>query len=145
MGENELSEEGLRRYVNSEVHLKVRSKGMEPIKFKSLFEASSFIGISRQTLKYAHMLINIRGPSLLEERVEPKFSSSSGVSQHNIYPSWISKIFASKMPHSDLNEILLRLNSGVVKCPCGQTFYFASEINLDMEFRLHLKFCSKLP
>ena len=66
MGENELSEEGLRRYVNGEVHLKVSSKGMEPIKFKSLFEASTFIEISRQTLKDAHMLINLRGPSLLE-------------------------------------------------------------------------------
>ena len=145
MGENELSEEGLRRYVNGDVHLKVSSKGMEPIKFKSLFEASAFIGISRQTLKYAHMLINIRGPSLLEERVELKFSSSSGLSQHNIFPCWISNFFASKMPQINLKEILLRLNSGVVKCPYGQTFYFASEIDLDMKFRLHLKFFSKLP
>ena len=54
MGENQLSEEGLRKYVNCEVHLKVSSEGMEPGTFKSLSEASTFIGVLRQTLKYAH-------------------------------------------------------------------------------------------
>ena len=36
MGENELSEEGLRKYINCEVHLKLSSKGMESSTFKSL-------------------------------------------------------------------------------------------------------------
>ena len=47
MGENKLNKEGLRKYVNHEVHLKASSKGMEPSTFKSLSEASTFIGVSR--------------------------------------------------------------------------------------------------
>ena len=54
MGEDELSEEGLRRYVNCKIYLKVNSEGMEPSTFKSFSEASTFIGISRQTLEYTH-------------------------------------------------------------------------------------------
>ena len=54
MGKNKLDEEDVRKYINHEIHLKVSSKGMEPGIFKSLSEASMFIGVSRQTFKYAH-------------------------------------------------------------------------------------------
>ena len=54
INENKLSEEDSRKYVNHEVHLKISFKGMEPSTFKSLSEASAFIGVSRQTLAYAH-------------------------------------------------------------------------------------------
>ena len=54
MGENKFDKESLKKYVNHEVHLKVSSKGMEPGTFKSLSEASTFIGVLKQTLKYAH-------------------------------------------------------------------------------------------
>ena len=54
MGENKLNEEDLREYVNQKIHLKVSSNGMEPCTFKSLSEASTFIGVLRQALEYAH-------------------------------------------------------------------------------------------
>ena len=54
MGENKFDEEDLRKYVNRTVHLKVSSEGMEPSTFKNLSEASTVIGVSRQTLEYAH-------------------------------------------------------------------------------------------
>ena len=54
MGENELSEESLRKYINCKVHLKVTSKGMEPREYNSLSDAARDIGVSRQTLEYAH-------------------------------------------------------------------------------------------
>ena len=49
---------------------------MEPSTFKSLSEASTFFGVSRQTLKYAH---KHKSPSSLKEKVEPKSSTSSGL------------------------------------------------------------------
>ena len=36
-------------------------------------------------------------------------------------------------------------SSGIGKCPCGQTFDYASERDRKMKFRLHLKFCSNPP
>ena len=50
IGENELSKEDLKKHINSEVYMNVSSKGMERSMFKSLSEASTFIGVSRQTL-----------------------------------------------------------------------------------------------
>ena len=121
---------------------------MEPGTFKSLSEDLYSLG-SRD--KLLNTLISIRDPSSLERKVQPRCCSSSGLSWHNIYPSWIdtfwinlSKFFASKMPHSNLKEILLLLNLGIGKCPCGQTFCFASERDLDMKLRMHHKFCSEL-
>ena len=54
MGKKDLSKEGLRKYVNHEVHLRVSSEGMEPSSFRSLSKASMFIRVSRQTLEYTH-------------------------------------------------------------------------------------------
>ena len=53
MSDNKLNEADLRKYFNCEVHLKVSSEKLEPSTFKSLSEASTFIGVSRQTLEYA--------------------------------------------------------------------------------------------
>ena len=44
------------------------------------------------------------------------------------------------MPHSNLKG-RSRILSG--KCSCGQTFDFASERDMKMKLRMHLKFCSK--
>ena len=134
MGENKLDGEGLRKYINREVHLKVSSKGVEPSTFKSLSKASTFIGVSRQTFEYAHKAQ--KNPSSLEGKVELKYSSSSGLSRHNIYP--VGEIFSGflkpypnflqvKMPHSDFKHIPNQLSLGVLKCPFRQTFDFASE------------------
>ena len=48
------------------------------------------------------------------------------------------------MPHSNFRKKSRQSNSGVEKCPCGQTFYFTSERNLEMKLRIHRKFCSKI-
>ena len=88
MGENKLDKEGLRTYINHEVHLKVSSVGMEPSTFKSLSKASMFIGVSRQTLEYAH---KHKRPLIAKKgKVESMYSSFSGLSRHSIYPSWIN-------------------------------------------------------
>ena len=34
---------------------------------------------------------------------------------------------------------------GVLKCPCGQTFDYKSDRDLDMKISMHKKFCDKLP
>ena len=54
MDENELREEALRRYFKHEIHLKISSKGMGPSTFKSLYDVSTFISVSRQTIEHAH-------------------------------------------------------------------------------------------
>ena len=54
MIEHKFSEEGLRKYVKHEVHLKVTSKGLEPTKFESLYNAATFMGVLKQTVAYAH-------------------------------------------------------------------------------------------
>ena len=52
---------------------------------------------------------------------------------------------ASKMPHSTFKERSHPFNSGAGKCPCSQTFDFASERDWDMKLRMHHKFCPKPP
>ena len=49
------------------------------------------------------------------------------------------------MPHSNFKERSYQFNSGVRKCSCGQTFDYASERDMKMKLRMHLKFCSKPP
>ena len=110
MGKSKLDEEDLKKYVNREVHLKVSSECMEPSTFKRLFEGSTFIGVLRQTLEYAH---KHKRPLIARRKGGAKvfFSSSSGLSRHNIYPSWINifwifktyqNFLQVKMPHSIL-------------------------------------------
>ena len=82
MGENKFDEEDLRKYVNCKVHLKVGSESMEP----STFNLRS-LGFRD---KLPSTLISIKDPSSSELKVEPKYSSSSGLRQHDIYPSWIN-------------------------------------------------------
>ena len=47
-----------------------------------------------------------------------------------------------KMPHSSFKERSQEFNTGVGKCPCGQTFKYTSERNMKMKLRMHRKFCS---
>ena len=49
------------------------------------------------------------------------------------------------MPHSTFNERPHPFNSGTVKCPCGQTFNYASERDWYMKLCLHSKVCPKPP
>ena len=49
------------------------------------------------------------------------------------------------MPHSNFKSRATEFNTGVGKCSCGQTFDFASEREITMKLRMHLKFCSKPP
>ena len=45
------------------------------------------------------------------------------------------------MPHSDFKERHFTVSSGVGKCPCGQTFDFESEKDMNLKLRMHPKFC----
>ena len=49
------------------------------------------------------------------------------------------------MPHSNFKERSHQFNSGIGKCPCGQTFEYTSERDMKMKLRMHSKFCSKSP
>ena len=39
-----------------------------------------------------------------------------------------------KMPHSNFKERSQEFNTGVGKCPCGQTFEYTSERDMKMKF-----------
>ena len=49
------------------------------------------------------------------------------------------------MPHSNFKERFFALYSGVGKCPCSQTFDFASEREQRMKIRMHCKVCPNPP
>ena len=49
------------------------------------------------------------------------------------------------MPHSTFKGQVTQMESGKLKCPCGQTFTFASERDRKMKMRLHDKSCDKGP
>ena len=136
---------------------------MEPTKFESLEDAATFMGVSKQILIYTHN-ISIGNPLSLGGKMEPKYFSWSGlriVRQHNIYPSWINLNLAGqgffsfqenlsnfllhdkKIPHSMFKAKPHPHNSGVAKCPCGQTIDFASERDRNMKIRMHNKVCPK--
>ena len=50
-----------------------------------------------------------------------------------------------KMPHSNFKERSQEFNTGVGKCPCGQTFKYTSERDMKMKLRMHCRFCSNPP
>ena len=50
-----------------------------------------------------------------------------------------------KMPHSNFKERSQEFNTGVGKCPCGQTFKYTSEGDMKMKLRMHRIFCSSPP
>ena len=49
------------------------------------------------------------------------------------------------MPHSNFKGRSCTFSSRVGRCSCGQTFDFASERDMKMKLRMHLRFCSKPP
>ena len=49
------------------------------------------------------------------------------------------------MPHSNFKDKAYEFNSGIGKCPCGQTFKYTSERDMKMKFRMHCRFCSNPP
>ena len=50
-----------------------------------------------------------------------------------------------KMPHSNFKKRSQEFNTGVGKCPCGQTFEYTSERDMKMKLRMHCRFCSNPP
>ena len=50
-----------------------------------------------------------------------------------------------KMPHSNFKDRAYEFNSGIGKCPCGQTFEYTSEREMKMKLRMHRRFCSNPP
>ena len=49
------------------------------------------------------------------------------------------------LPHSIFKERSQEFNTGVRKCPCGQTFEYTSERDMKMELRMHRRFFSNPP
>ena len=49
------------------------------------------------------------------------------------------------MPHSNFKDKAYEFNSGIGKCPCGQTFEYTTESNMKMKLRMHRRFCSNPP
>ena len=49
------------------------------------------------------------------------------------------------MSHSNFKGRFHAFNTGVGKCSCSQTLDFASERDMKMKLRMHLKFCSNPP
>ena len=49
------------------------------------------------------------------------------------------------MPHSQFKRRAHPLSSGALKCPCGQTFDYASERDLNLKVWLHHKVCPNPP
>ena len=49
------------------------------------------------------------------------------------------------MPHSSFKRKVIDNGAGVGRCPCGQTFEFASERELAMKRRMHRRFCFSPP
>ena len=45
-----------------------------------------------------------------------------------------------KMPHSNFKERSQEFNTGVGKCPCGQTFEYTSERDMKMKLRMRHRF-----
>ena len=50
-----------------------------------------------------------------------------------------------KIPHSNFKERSQEFNTGVGKCPCGQTFKYTSKRDRKMKLRMHCRFCSNPP
>ena len=50
-----------------------------------------------------------------------------------------------KMPHSNFKDKAYEFNSGIGKCPCGQTFEYTSERDMKMKLPRHLRFCFNPP
>ena len=50
-----------------------------------------------------------------------------------------------KMPHSNFKERSQEFNTGVGKCPCGQTFEYTSERDMKIKLQMHRRFCSNPP
>ena len=49
------------------------------------------------------------------------------------------------MPHNNFKDKAYEFNSGIGKCPCGQTFEYTSERDMKMKFQMHRRFCSNPP
>ena len=49
------------------------------------------------------------------------------------------------MPQSSFKRKVTEFEAGVGRCSCDQTFECASEQELTMKHRMHLRFCSNLP
>ena len=49
------------------------------------------------------------------------------------------------MPHSNFKGKLYSFNSGLIKCPCSQTFHYESETDWYMKIQMHCTVCPNPP
>ena len=103
----------------------ISSDGTEPTRFDSMSKASTSTGIPYATLLYAKRILNPEF-ALMEKNMSLNLS-------------------LVKMPHSNFKDKAYAFNTGVGKCSCGKTFEYASERDMKMKFRMHLRFCSNPP
>ena len=103
----------------------ISSDGTEPTRFDSMSKASTSTGIPYSTLLYA------------------KKNSKSRI--HSNGKNMSLNLSLVKMPHSNFKDKAYEFNSGIGKCPCGQTFKYTSERDMKMKLRMHLRFCSSPP
>ena len=52
---------------------------------------------------------------------------------------------APKMPQYNFKDKAYAFNTGVGKCSCDKTFEYASERDMKMKLRMHLRLCSNPP
>ena len=95
----------------------ISSNGTEPTRFASMSKASTSTGIPYVTLLYA------------KKKWKRIYNNLSLV----------------KMPHSNFKDKAYEFNSGIGKCPCGQTFEYTSEREMKMKLRMHHRFYSNPP
>ena len=56
-----------------------------------------------------------------------------------------SPVMISSDGMEPIKDKAYEFNSGIGKCPCGQTFECKSERDMKMKLRMHLRFCSNPP
>ena len=106
----------------------ISSDGLKPTRFDSISKASTSTGIPYGTLLY------IKKNS--KDRVR-----SNGKEYEIIFHQLRGRtatpgpLRGPLMPHSNLKDRAYEFNTGVGKCPCGQTFEYTSERDMKMKLR----------
>ena len=110
----------------------ISSDGAEPTRFDSMSKASTSTGIPYATLLYTKK--NSRNQV-----------RSNGKEYITYLITYLDNLSLVKMPHSNFKDKAYEFNSGIGKCPCGQTFEYTSERDMKMKLRMHRRFCSNPP
>ena len=123
-------------------------KPISHIQFNEFIKGKGFKGKSNYKLKDLKAMFGFkplydrRSLVISSKDMEPTESGSVRKAAKAIGVSEGSIRYAEK--NGNFKERSHQFNSGVGKCPCGQTFDSASERDMNMKLRMHHKFCFKL-